>query len=74
MNDRISRRQFAVSTGSIAGAALLANSPSPAPGAEPASSEPFIYGLNTGTIRGHELSIVEQVDVTAKAGYRAIEP
>jgi len=37
-------------------------------------SEPFGYCLNTGTIRGHNLGIVEQVDVAAKAGYGAIEP
>jgi len=38
------------------------------------SSEPFAYCLNTSTIRGHNLSIVEEVDIAAEAGYRAIEP
>ncbi len=32
------------------------------------------YCLNTGTIRGHELSLVEQIDLAAKAGYDGIEP
>jgi len=37
-------------------------------------SEPFGYCLNTSTIRGHNLSIVEEIDVAAEAGYEAIEP
>lgn len=38
------------------------------------ASEPFGYCLNTSTIRGHNLTIVEEVDIAAEAGYRAIEP
>src|SRR5215212_1612249 len=36
--------------------------------------EPFGYCLNTSTIRGHKLSIVEEIDVAAEAGYEAVEP
>jgi sugar phosphate isomerase/epimerase len=36
--------------------------------------QPLGYCLNTGTIRGHKLGIVEEVDVAAAAGYGAIEP
>ena len=32
------------------------------------------YCLNMSTIRGHKLSITEEVDIAAEAGYRAIEP
>src|SRR5256885_8717175 len=32
------------------------------------------YSLNTSTIRGQKLSVPDQVDVAAKAGYDAIEP
>jgi 2-keto-myo-inositol isomerase len=39
-----------------------------------APSEPFGYCLNTSTIRGHNLSITEEIDIAAEAGYRAIEP
>ena len=42
-----------------------------------ASSDPFggiRFCFNTSTIRGQKLSITEQVDVAAKAGYDAIEP
>src|SRR5215203_3198056 len=38
------------------------------------AGEPFGYCLNTSTIRGHKLSIIEEVDVAAEAGYEAIEP
>jgi len=34
----------------------------------------FRYCLNTSSIRGQELSLVEEVELTAKAGYQAIEP
>ena len=39
-----------------------------------ANKEPFVYSLNTSTIRGQNLSIVEEVAIAAKAGYQAIEP
>jgi len=38
------------------------------------ATEPFGYCLNTSTIRGHKLSIVEEIDIAADAGYQAIEP
>ncbi len=34
----------------------------------------FTLGLNTATIRGQKLGIVEIVDVASKAGYRGLEP
>ena len=36
--------------------------------------EPFRYCLNTSTLRGHDLSLPELVDIAAGAGYEAIEP
>lgn len=36
--------------------------------------EPFGYCLNTSTIRGQNLSLVEEVDLAAETGYSAIEP
>jgi 2-keto-myo-inositol isomerase len=73
MTDRISRRDFVAATGALAGAALLAM-PTGAAQAEESPERPFVLGLNTGTIRGHNISLAEQVDVAAKAGYGAIEP
>jgi 2-keto-myo-inositol isomerase len=34
----------------------------------------FKLGLNTSTIRGQKLSIVEEIAIAAKAGYQAMEP
>lgn len=39
-----------------------------------AAERDFTYCLNTSTIRGQNLSIVDEVDLAAKAGYQAIEP
>ncbi len=36
--------------------------------------EPFGYCLNTSTIRGQKLSLVQEIEIAAKAGYHAIEP
>lgn len=37
-------------------------------------AEPFRYCFNTSTIQGQKLSLVEEVEIAAKAGYHAIEP
>jgi sugar phosphate isomerase/epimerase len=50
-------------------AAGAANAGQPA-----APRDPFIYSLNTSTIRGQNLPIVEEVALAARAGYHAIEP
>ncbi len=34
----------------------------------------FLLGLNTSTLRGHKLTIVEEIAIAAKAGYRGMEP
>ena len=34
----------------------------------------FQYCFNTSTIRGQKLTLVEEIDIAAKAGYQAIEP
>jgi len=54
-------------------ATTLAGVASAGPAAKPAV-DPFTYCLNTSTIRGQGLSIVEEVTLAAKAGYCAIEP
>jgi sugar phosphate isomerase/epimerase len=79
------RREMMVATASaVAGAAVgpavqmsaHAESPAPAsPGAiARASYEIFGYCLNTSTIRGTNLTIVEAAEIAAKTGYQAIEP
>jgi 2-keto-myo-inositol isomerase len=37
-------------------------------------ANPFRYGLNTATLMGQKLSIVEEVEIAGRAGYQAIEP
>ncbi len=41
---------------------------------EEASGGPFRYCLNTSTIRGQGLGLVDEIAVTARAGYQGIEP
>ena len=46
--------------------------------AEPSKGSPMSTGVrycfNTSTVRGQELSVVEQIDLVAAAGYSGIEP
>jgi sugar phosphate isomerase/epimerase len=68
----MSRRQWlgGVSAGGIAGLAAL-----PAQADQPTSSaDPFRYCLNTSTIQGQRLSLTEEVNLAARAGYQGIEP
>ena len=43
-------------------------------GAESPTPGTFLLGLNTSTIRGQRLSIVEEIAIAEKAGYRGMEP
>lgn len=56
-------------------AAPVAPRPAPAtrPTARPAS-EPFLYCLNTSTISGSNLDIVQMLEIAAKTGYQGVEP
>jgi len=70
MTGKLSRREALVS------AAALAALPSVASGAtqDRPKDEPFKYCLNTSTLRGQKLPIMELVEVAAKAGFQALEP
>lgn len=79
MLKNLSRREMLARGGACLGAAAVAACGSPAPAAsetktDPKAGGPFRYSLNTGTIRGQKLSLPEQVDVAARAGYDGIEP
>jgi 2-keto-myo-inositol isomerase len=39
-----------------------------------ASHASFVYAMNTGTLRGHKFGLVRELEITAQAGFRAIEP
>lgn len=75
---KISRRQAVTQAGFLVGAAV-AGVAQTAVGLElkpaaPRLSGGFVFCLNTATIRGQKLGIVKEIEVTAKAGYQAIEP
>ena len=62
-----------------AGAVLAMAAVAPVSAAEPSATDRsagdrFGFCLNTSTISGANLTIVEQIDVASKAGYGAIEP
>ena len=87
MHTELSRRDLLTRGATLAAAAALpaipfleetvsaqqTAQPTPQP-SDRSATEPFGYCLNTSTIRGHNLSITEEIDIAAEAGYRAIEP
>lgn len=74
MNKRnLSRRQLLASTGTaFAAATTTALTDKTAEAA--VAANPFTYCFNTSTIRGQNLALDKEVEITAKAGYSAIEP
>jgi 2-keto-myo-inositol isomerase len=76
MRDQLGRRAFLAQSGVAlamgVGAGMTASRSEGAP--RSGKSEPFRYCLNTSTIRGQELSLVEKVEIAAKASYGGIEP
>jgi 2-keto-myo-inositol isomerase len=57
-----------------AAAATVLGQTAPAAAAETSSSEPFGYCFNTSTIRGQKLSLVEELEIAARAGFKGVEP
>jgi sugar phosphate isomerase/epimerase len=73
MIDLHSRRDFFAAAGAgIATAGLAANARADVPKA--AADEPFGYCLNTSTIMGQKLPLVEELTLASKVGYQAVEP
>ncbi len=72
--DRLSRRQFVATSGAALGAALLAGRRTEAAPGSNSADPGFRYCLNTSTIRGQKLGLEKEIDITAQAGYGAIEP
>jgi len=73
---KCTRREWLLK-GSVASGVGLAAASLPATqaaAAESDSKEPFRYCLNTSTLMGQKLDVVELVEITAKAGYQGIEP
>ena len=74
----LTRRQALAGAGLLVGTAVTVEESlllaGPATPPAKASALPSRYCLNTATLRGQKLGIVREVEVTAKAGYDAIEP
>jgi sugar phosphate isomerase/epimerase len=69
----ISRRQLLTGTGAaVAAVTTTAIGDKTAKTAAP--PVPFKYCLNTSTIRGQKLPLDKEIEIAAKAGYKAIEP
>src|SRR6516165_1104594 len=69
-----SRRQWLTGMPSVVAATAAGLSLAPDAAGESGRSDAFAYCLNTSTLQGHKLDLVELVEITAKAGYQAIEP
>lgn len=72
--ERLSRRQWLKGTAAAAGATAAAAQTATATAADPRPKKPFLFMLNTSTIRGQKVGVVKEVEIAQKAGYDAIEP
>jgi sugar phosphate isomerase/epimerase len=70
MTPQLSRREWLTH---LPAAAALTGTLAAAPAAEK-TTDPFVYCLNTSTISRQKKSLMEEVEIAAKAGYGAIEP
>ena len=66
-----SRRELLGGATAALGAALAGALPAAAANDK---AEPFMYMLNTSTIQGQKLSLVEEIEIASRCGYQAIEP
>ncbi len=69
----LSRRQLLAGTGAAFAAATTTAITDKTASAAVAAN-PFKYCFNTSTIRGQNLALDKEIEITAKAGYSAIEP
>jgi sugar phosphate isomerase/epimerase len=73
MESMMNRRQALATAAVAVGAATSAVTAAPRRSRR-TDEEPFGYCFNTSTVRGQKLAFDEQVELTASAGYDAIEP
>lgn len=73
MSTHLNRRDVLTALPAVVGLAV-ANAPGRAAEKGRTPGEPFGYCLNTSTISGQKLSLVEEATLAAKAGYHGIEP
>jgi sugar phosphate isomerase/epimerase len=70
---RLSRRRLLTGTGTAIAAVTATNITGKTAKAAIVAN-PFKYCLNTSTIRGQNLTLDKEIEITAKAGYSGIEP
>ncbi len=74
-SNHVSRRGFIAGAGAAFGAAVTTGRPGLASAAAKSGRKvPFSYCFNTSTIRGQDLSLDKEIEITAEAGYTGIEP
>jgi 2-keto-myo-inositol isomerase len=66
---QLTRRQWLAGASAAAGLAAVPEARAAKP-----KGRPFRFMLNTATIMGQKLSIAQEVEIAARAGYQAIEP
>ena len=76
---KLSRRSALAQSGLLVGATLAGQrlvraASSTGPATADRAPRPFLFCLNTATIRGQKLGIVKEIEIAAQAGYDAIEP
>lgn len=71
---RITRRKALTHTGALMAAAGTSFAATTTPIDKKPEGGGFTYSMNTGTLRGHKLGLIRELEITAEAGYRAIEP
>jgi 2-keto-myo-inositol isomerase len=67
-----SRREWLAGASAVAASAAAASADAPATSRR--NPPAFRFCLNTSTIRGQGLPLVDEVEIAARAGYQAIEP
>ncbi|HEX7450394.1 MAG TPA: sugar phosphate isomerase/epimerase family protein [Pirellulales bacterium] len=70
----MTRREILLQAGVAAGAGAAALAAAREAASAETAQTPFQFCLNTSTIRGQKLGLVEEVKIAAQAGYTAIEP
>jgi sugar phosphate isomerase/epimerase len=76
MPEPTTRRQMLSQTITAAATGSVLSQTAVASGAEAETflREPFGYCFNTSTIRGQKLSLVEELQIAARAGFKGVEP
>lgn len=70
----ISRRKLLAGAGAVVAAVTTNAITGKTAKAAAGAANPFTYCLNTSTIRGQKLPFDKEIEIAAKAGYKAIEP